>query len=111
MITIQHIAVRTENLQAEAQWDDRDAGGNILRNGRSQLTLSTATRDALLAEATVAVTADAAFTPQNMAPLLKSRDATKAELARLTEQVATKAAELEAITAAVDVPETARSAP
>lgn len=105
-ITIQHIAVHTENMQATASFDERDANGVILRHSRAQFTLSPATRDALLAEATGPVNAALGLTPQDLTALLTARDSAKSELAALTEQVATKAAEL----AALDVA-TAKVAP
>lgn len=94
-ITIQHIAVRTESLQAEASWDDRDANGNILRHATKQFTLTAATRDALLAEATAAVTeAIIAVQPENLSALFKAVDDAHAQLAA-------KTAELDALDAAV----------
>ncbi len=112
MITIQHIQVRPESLTADASFDDRDAQGNILRSGREQFTLSQAACDALLAEASAAVSGGlASVAPVNLTALFKARDDAKAELAATGVELEAKRAEVAALAVAPTEPPAMEKAP
>lgn len=103
-ITIQHVQVHLDNLQAEASFDDRDASGRIVRHGQIQFTLSVEVRDALLAESGAAIAAAvASVAPANLNALFAARDEALAEKATLDEEIVSKQKALSALAEALPV--------